>query len=80
MVPRRSRKLSARTWWLLLPFEGYFGYRDKDDPRPPLWVYPLAWLWRLNDRLFSPAPFEPTPPIACDCDYCRGVPGAVFEP
>jgi hypothetical protein len=20
------------------------------------------------------------PPVVCDCDYCRGVPGAVFEP
>lgn len=80
MTPR-SRTLAARLWWVLLPYAGWTGYHEKGDPNPPPWyAYPLAWAWKLVGRLPSSAPYEPMAPIVCNCDYCRGVPGAVFEP
>ena len=84
--PVRSRRLAARLWWALLPYAGWIGYRDKELERdgtcvpPPWYAFPLAWLWEVVRRLPGSAPYEPLPPIECDCDYCRGVPGAVFEP
>lgn len=78
-VPVRSGRLAARLWWWLLPYAGETGYPNPDNP--PRWFsYPLTWAWKLVGKLPSSAPFEPQPPIICDCDYCRGVPGAVFEP
>jgi hypothetical protein len=84
-------RLLRRVWWSLLPYAGWTaGTReerradeaDGANP-PPWWAFPLAWLWRLNsalmDRLGVSAA-ELCPPHTCDCDFCRGVPGAVFEP
>jgi hypothetical protein len=41
---------------------------------------PATWLWKFVGKLPGSDPFEPTEPIVCNCDYCRGVPGARFEP
>jgi len=86
--PVRSRKLSARLWWATLPYYGWTcgsaGQRVDDildGARPaPWWAYPLGWLNRLAARIPGFGAFEPTPPVVCDCDFCRGVAGAVFEP
>jgi hypothetical protein len=78
-MPKRSRKLAARLWWFLLPFAGETGYPNPDNP-PRWFAYPLAWLWQLVNKLPSSDPFEPYSGPACNCDYCRGVPGAVWEP
>jgi hypothetical protein len=76
----RSTRLAARLWWALLPYAGWFAYSDEPDaPRPPLHAYPLAWLWRLINWI-GVEPFKPFELPVCDCDYCRGVPGARFEP
>lgn len=78
--PRRSRRLAARLWWATLPHAGMIGW-PKGVGNPPRWYdYPLAWLNRLAEKLPGSEPFEPQPPIICTCDYCQGVPGAVFEP
>lgn len=80
----RSKRLAARLWWALLPYAGWIAYSDDDLEcgaiKPPWYAYPLAWLWELVRRLPGSDPFEPMPPVVCNCDYCRGVPGAVFEP
>lgn len=77
--PVRSKRLAARLWWFLLPYAGETGYSDSEFPAR--WrAYPLTWLWKLVNALPSSAPFEPSRIPPCDCDYCRGVPGAVFEP
>lgn len=82
----RSRTLAARLWWVLLPYAGEVGYRDKElekageIPRPRWRAYPLSWLWTLIGKLPSSDPFEPFEPPVCGCDFCRGVPGARFEP
>jgi len=71
-VTPRSTRLAARLWWALLPFAGWTAYPDEPNP-PPWYAYPLTWLWKLVGRLPGSAPFEPMPPIVCDCDYCRGL-------
>lgn len=80
----RSTRLAARLWWATLPYWGWSTVTPDeiaDGARPFPWYFrPLAWLNRLADRLPGSAPFKPLPPIDCDCDYCRGVPGARFEP
>ena len=77
--PIRSRTLAARLWWLLLPFAGETGYADAEHPAR-WFAHPLSWAWALINKLPRSAPFEPFPHIECNCDYCRGVPGAVWEP
>lgn len=76
--PVRSRRLAARLWWALLPFTGCYAYAERRWQRA-LGFVPFL-LWKLAGRLPGSAPFEPELPVACDCDYCRGVPGARFEP
>lgn len=78
----RSTRLAARLWWATLPYEGWVSYSpDEVGAIPPPWyAWPLAWLHRLVRKLPSSAPFEPWEPIICDCDYCRGVPGAEWTP
>lgn len=78
-MSERSTKLAARLWWLLLPYAGWTGYPNEDNPAP-WYAWPLTWLWKLVGLLPSSAPYEPQPPDVCTCDYCRGVPGARFEP
>lgn len=86
--PIHSTKWAARAWWWLLPYAGIWGYKDDVDefgPNPnERWWWRFTFLhycaWRLVSKLPSSAPFEPMEPIVCNCDYCRGVPGAVFEP
>ena len=81
-----SRKLSARIWWATLPYLGWVGYRDKELEadgtcrKPPWYAWPLSWLNRLAANWPGFEAFEPMPEVVCNCDYCRGVPGAVFEP
>lgn len=82
----RNRSLAGRLRWWLLPWLAYaWRYRDDyyDAPNPGHW-YHHCWgsfaLW-LDNRLERRVPlWPPMPPIECDCDYCRGVPGARFEP
>lgn len=78
----RSRKLSARLWWATLPYAGWIGYSEPGDGSipAPWYAYPLAWLNKLAARMPGFQAFEPPPEIDCDCDWCRGVPGARFEP
>lgn len=72
----RSHKLSARVWWLTLPYLGWVGYRDKEleadgtCPKPPWYAWPLSWLNRLAANWPGFEAFEPMPPIICDCDRC----------
>lgn len=84
----RNDSLAARLRWWLLPWLAYaWRYREDhaDAPNPGT---PLTWTWgsfaywldRVLDRLPSGAMWPPMPEIVCDCDYCRGVPGARFEP
>lgn len=74
-----STKWAARLWWFLLPYAGETGYADAEHPAR-WFAHPLTWLWKFVGKLPGSEPFEPMPPIVCTCDYCRGVPGAVFEP
>ncbi len=77
-MPERSMRLAARLWWALLP---HIGYGSDVFPESRRWYEPLAYrAWKLVGLLSSSAPYKPMPPINCNCDYCRGVPGAVFEP
>lgn len=72
-----------RAWWILLPYAGWMGYRHEGMNRIPLHAYPLAWLWSGVSWYMTKrgiGAFPPSPPVVCRCDYCRGVPGAVFEP
>ena len=78
---RRSRRLAARLWWFTLPYAGWVGYRDVPGGNPTPWyAFPLAWLNTLASKLPGSDPFEPSPVQACDCDFCRGVPGAEYTP
>lgn len=74
----RSTTLTARLWWALLPAAGSYGYAETRRQRL-LWLVPNL-LWQLVRRLPGSDPFEPMEPVICDCDYCRGVPAARFEP
>jgi hypothetical protein len=82
----RSRSFAARVWWATLPYAGWVGWRDEELEadgtcrKPPWYAFPLAWLNRLAEKLPGFGAFEPMEPIVCNCDYCRGVPGARFEP
>ena len=79
MKPSRNTSLAARLWWLLLPFAGETGYSDADHPAR-WFAHPLTWLWKLVGKLPNSDPFKPYEGPQCDCDYCRGLPGAVYEP
>jgi hypothetical protein len=72
-----------RLWWALLPYAGWMTYDGEEGAvKPPWYAYPLAWLWNGVHAVmvrFGVGAFPPSPPIVCNCDYCRGVPGAVFE-
>lgn len=78
----RSSRAAARLWWALLPYAGCYGWGKDDGGNWRWWmrfnVVPYL-LWKLVAKLPSSSPFEPMEPIVCTCDYCRGVPGAVFE-
>ena len=77
----RSRSIAARVWWWTLPFAGWVTYDGEVGATPPPWyAYPLARLNRLAARAPGFRAFEPSPPVECDCAWCRGVPGARFEP
>ena len=82
-----QRGIISRLRWALMPWWAFaWRYRaDFADLGPdPWWKSCLGstawWLDKLLERLPGGALFEPMPPIACNFDYCRGVPGAVFEP
>jgi hypothetical protein len=87
-MPLRSRGFASRVRWTLMPWWAFaWRYRndDPDDPNPGRWWHhcigsTALWLDKLLERLPGGALFEPMPRVECDCDYCRGVPGAVFEP
>lgn len=83
MSAARSTRLAARLWWALLPFAGCYGYGKGDGGTWRWWmrfsIVPYL-LWKLVGNLPGSDPFRPIPPIVCNCDYCRGVPGARFEP
>jgi hypothetical protein len=80
----RSTRLAARLWWATLPYAGWVTVTADeiaDGANPAPWyAWPLAWVNRLAGRLPGSEPFGPLPPVVCDCDYCRGVPGPRFEP
>jgi hypothetical protein len=80
----RSTRLAARLWWATLSYRGWATTTAEDiadGANPPPWyAHPLAWLNKLAEKLPGSEPFEPLPPIVCTGDYCRGVPGARFEP
>jgi len=82
-VSERNTTLAARLWWALLPYAGCYGYRDADGGSEHWWmrfsVVPYM-LWKLAGSVPGFAAFKPMPPVVCNCDYCRGVPGARFEP
>lgn len=77
----RNDSLAARFRWWLLQWLAY-AWRYSDDMPPARWWY-RCWgsiaLW-LDNRLDRVPLFPPMPPVKCNCDYCRGVPGARFEP
>lgn len=75
-----STRLAARLWWALLPYAGWTGYHERGEIPPPWYAWPLTWLWQLVGTLPSAAPYKSMPQVVCNCDYCRGVPGAEFEP
>jgi hypothetical protein len=75
--PQRNTRVAARLWWALLPYIGYY-CDGTEDWR--WWMRPARWLWVLVDKLPGSAPYPPLPPVVCTCDYCMGVPEAVFEP
>lgn len=85
MTERISTRLAARLWWALLPYAGIWGYRDEDAPAENVrwwWRFTFVayYAWKLVGRLPGSDPFEPMAQIVCTCDFCKGVPGAVFEP
>lgn len=76
----RNTRLAARLHWALLPCMGAYYYADEMGEKVPL-------RWRLGYRLMTLVTklpgselYPPLPQIECGCDYCHGVPGAVFEP
>lgn len=84
----RNDSLAARLRWWLPPWLAY-AWRYREDfaaaPYPGRWYHACwgsfaFWLDRALDRLPSGALWPPIPDFVCDCDYCRGVPGARFEP
>lgn len=75
MSPERSNRFAARLMWWLLPRIGYYA-EGFDRVR----AWPFYMLWKLVGLLPSSALYEPYQGPACTCDYCRGVPGAVYEP
>lgn len=81
MSDARNRRLAARLRWWLMPYA---------HPRPTAeeradgcrwhWWWLLAyWAENIVARLPGAYLFDPVPPVICDCDYCRGVPGAEFK-
>lgn len=77
----RSTRVAARLWWATLPYRGWVAYDGEVGAVPPPWyAHPLAWVNRLAEKLPGSEPFKPMPVRECPCDYCQGVPGAVYEP
>lgn len=77
----RSRRLAARLWWATLPYAGWVTYDGEPGAvPPPWWAHPLAWINKLSEKLPGSEPFEPMVERECDCDWCRGVPGAEWRP
>ncbi len=73
----RNRTLIARLRWLILPLMGYcYGESWRDQIRGR----PFVWLDNILGRLPGSDLFAPVPEVVCNCDWCRGVPGAVWEP
>lgn len=84
----RGKGIVSRLRWALMPWWAFaWRYRDEwvDAPNPGRWWEHCLgsttwWLDKVLERLPGGDLFEPMPPIMCDCDYCRGVPGAEFVP
>jgi hypothetical protein len=85
--PFRHPGRVSRLRWALMPWWA-FAWRYRDDfnnPETDAWWKScigstIYWLDKVLEHLPGGDLFAPYTPPKCDCDYCRGVPGAVFEP
>lgn len=76
--------MRRRLLWATLPYAYWPDVTAEeiaDGARPcPWYAHPLSWLHFFVEKELGGRLFDPPPPIRCNCDYCRGVPGARFKP
>jgi hypothetical protein len=64
VTPRNGNVIGRMRWWLLLHIY---------DRRLVYWAF-VATGWLPRSSLYKPLTLP-----ACDCEYCRGVPGAEYQ-